>query len=126
MKHGEITEKIIGAFYEVYNELGPGFLESVYRNAMVIALQEQSLQCETEKSIQVHFRGQIIGDFRADLVVGDCVIVELKACKALDNMHIAQTLNYLRATRTEVGMLLNFGPKAEFKRLVLDATHSHK
>jgi len=120
MKHSDITEQIIAAFYEVYNELGSGFLESVYRNSMAIALREFDIQCEMEKPVQVGFRGQVVGDFRADLFVAESVIVELKACKAIEDAHVAQTLNYLRATGVEVGLLLNFGPKAELKRLILD------
>jgi GxxExxY protein len=118
MIHEDITDKILKAFYIVYNELGTGFLESVYRNAMYILLKEMELKCDAEIPIAVWFRGQKVGDFRADLLVEKAVIVELKACKAIDASHIAQTIHYLRATGIEVGLLLNFGPKPEFKRLV--------
>ena len=116
--HSEITDAIIGAFYEVYRELGQGFLESVYREAMVIALRERGLSAEREKTVKVTFRNQTIGVFRTDLVVGDSVIVELKCARALDNNHEAQLLNYLRATEFKVGLLLNFGTRPQFRRLV--------
>jgi GxxExxY protein len=119
-KHRELTQKIIGVFYNVYNELGHGFLESVYENAMTLALGEAGLDARQQAPVTVYFRGQIVGDFRADLVVDNAVIVELKAAKSLDSTHEAQLLNYLRATDLEVGLLMNFGPKSEFKRLAFD------
>ena len=119
-KHRELTQKIIGVFYNVYNELGHGFLESVYENAMTFALREAGLDSRQQTSVTVYFRGQIVGDFRADLLVDNAVIVELKAAKSLDCTHEAQLLNYLRATDLEVCLLMNFGPKSEFKRLAFD------
>jgi len=119
-KHGEITQKIIGVFYEVYNELGYGFLESVYEKSLQIALNATGLKALTQIEIPVSFRGQRVGDFTADMLVEDCVLLELKAARALDSSHEAQLLNYLRATEIEVGLLLNFGLKPEFKRLVFD------
>jgi GxxExxY protein len=119
-KHLELTQKIIGVFYNVYNELGHGFLESVYENAMTLALREAGLDARQQAPVTVYFRGQIVGDFRADLLVQNAVIVELKAAKALDSTHEAQLLNYLRATDLEVGLLMNFGPQSEFKRLAFD------
>jgi GxxExxY protein len=119
MIHGDITDKILAAYYDVYNELGAGFLESVYGNAVAVVFAAERIAFEKEKAIEVHFRGQLIGEFRADFLVEGKVIVELKACRAKDNSHIAQTLNYLKATGCEVGLILNFGPKPEFKRLVL-------
>jgi GxxExxY protein len=113
-----LTKEIIGAFYEVYNELGAGFLESVYANAMFIALRQRGLKVERERPISVRFRGNVVGDFRADLLVNDQVICELKAASVLDAAFVAQTLNYLRASDIEVGLVLNFGPKPDFKRLV--------
>ncbi len=107
-------------FYNVYNELGHGFLESVYENAMTLALREAGLDARQQTSVTVYFRGQIVGDFRADLLVDNAVIVELKAAKSLDSTHEAQLLNYLRATDLEVDLLMNFGPKSEFKRLAFD------
>ena len=120
MKHEETTEKIIGVFFAVYNELGQGFLESVYEESMAIALREAGLHVVQQAPITVHFRGQLVGDFRADLLVNDEIIVELKAARAIDNAHEAQLMNYLRATRIEVGLLMNFGSKADFKRFIFD------
>ncbi|MBX3243090.1 MAG: GxxExxY protein [Acidobacteria bacterium] len=114
--HSELTEKIIGTFYEVYNELGHGFLESVYENSLAIALREKGFDVQQQVAVPVWFHGQRVGDFYADIVVNDLIILELKAARAFDHAHIAQLLNYLRATEIEVGLLLNFGPKPEFKR----------
>jgi GxxExxY protein len=119
-KHGEITQKVIRVFYEVYNELGYGFLESVYEKSLRIALTAAGLKAVTQIEIPVSFRGQNVGDFSADMLVEDCVLLELKSAKALDSSHAAQLLNYLRATEIEVGLLLNFGLKPEFKRLIFD------
>jgi GxxExxY protein len=119
-KHDDLTQKIIGVFYDVYNELGCGFLESVYREAMRLALGQAGLKVQTEIPIPVRFRGELIGVFRADLVVNDVVLVELKACEALVREHESQTLHYLRATEIEVALLMNFGPMPRFKRLVMD------
>ncbi len=119
-KHGEITEKIIGVFYQVYNELGHGFLESVYEKSLQIALNSIGLKALRQIEIPVWFRGQQVGDFSADLLVESCVLIELKAARALHPAHTAQVLNYLRATDIEVGLLLNFGLKPEFKRLLFD------
>ena len=119
-KHGEITQKIIRVFYEVYNELGYGFLESVYEKSLQIALEAAGLTALTQIDIPVLFRGRRVGDFTADMLVEGCVLLELKAAKCLDSSHAAQLLNYLRATEIEVGLLLNFGLKPEFKRLIFD------
>ncbi len=119
-KYKEITEKIIKGFYEVYNELGSGFLESVYEHALSIVLIGYGLHVERQKEISVHFRGHVVGDFRADLIVDNKVIVELKAVRSLDPIHEAQLINYLKATDIEVGLLLNFGSKPQFKRLIYD------
>ena len=107
-------------FYEVYNELGNGFLESVYEEAMAIAHAHAGLHVERQKPLKVTFRGIVIGDFRADVIVERAVILELKAAPAIDPAHEAQLLNYLRATEIEVGLLMNFGPKANFRRLVFE------
>jgi GxxExxY protein len=123
-KAPEITEPIIGAFYEVYNELGHGFLESVYREAMAIALRAKGLEVEREKTVTVRFRNETVGVFRADLIVGSVVIVELKCARGLDASHEAQLLNYLKATGFEVGLLLNFGARPGFKRLVFETARS--
>jgi GxxExxY protein len=120
MKHAEITDRIIGVFYEVYNELGFGYLESVYENALVIALAAKGLAGRQQIPIPVSFRGHLIGNFTADILVDDLVLLELKVARAIDETHRAQLMNYLRATRIEVGLILNFGPKPEVKRMVLD------
>jgi GxxExxY protein len=116
-KHGEITEKVIGVFFDVYNELGFGFLESVYHRAMLIALAEAGLKVDTNVPLPVYFRGHLVGEFIADILVERAVILELKAADGLAAAHDSQLLNYLRATACEVGLLLNFGPKPKFKRL---------
>ena len=115
-----MTDKIIGVFYEVYNELGFGFLESVYENALVIAFKAKGLKVERQVPIPVWFRGQKVGDFIADLIIEGVVLLELKAVKSIDEAHLAQLLNYLRATEIEVGLLLNFGNRPEFKRLAFE------
>ncbi|CAN5557777.1 GxxExxY protein [soil metagenome] len=120
MLHHELTEKIIGVFYDVYNELGHGFLESAYETAMVIALRETGLVVEQQVEIPVWFRGQKIGTFFAALLVEGCVIVELKAVRSIDPSHEAQLLHYLRATQIELGLLLNFGVRPEIKRKIYD------
>ncbi len=115
--HTEVTEAIIGQFYRVYNELGYGFLEKVHENAMAIALTDAGLTVVQQTPIQVHFTGRVVGRYDADLLVNDSVIVELKTARTLSAEHEAQLLNYLKATRYEVGLLLNFGAtKAEIKR----------
>ena len=107
-------------FFQVYGELGYGFLESVYRSAMVIALADAGLVVESEVELQARFRGRPIGTFRADLLVEGAVLVELKAARVIDSAHIAQLLNYLRCTVLEIGLILNFGPTARVRRLVFE------
>jgi GxxExxY protein len=119
-KHKDITDKVIRVFYEVYNELGHGFLESVYERSLEIALTSLELKVCRQIQIPVWFRGKPVGDFTADMLIEECVLLELKAARALDSAHQAQLLNYLRATEIEVGLLLNFGLKPEFKRLIFD------
>jgi GxxExxY protein len=114
--HEELTEKIIGVFYSVYNELGFGFLESVNQRAMYIGLEDAGFAVQEKMPVPVWFRGHEIGEFEADLLVDGKVFLELKAGRALDASHEAQLLNYLRATSIEVGLLLNFGPKPQIKR----------
>jgi GxxExxY protein len=122
--YAEVTEKIIGVYYEVYNEIGRGFLETVYRNAMQIALTEAGLLVQREFPIPVWFRGQEIGQFRADLLIANCVLLELKAVSALDRSHEARILHYLRATEIEIGRLFNFGGlRPQFRRLVFEHTN---
>ena len=119
MLHKEITSEIIAAFYAVYNTLGYGFLEKVYENALILELRKKGLTVKKQVPIKVKYDGQIIGEYFADLFVEDKVIVELKAVEKIIAVHEAQLLNYLKATNIEVGLLLNFGPKAEFKRKIL-------
>ena len=119
-KHREITQRIIGVFYEVYNDLGYGFLESVYQKSLGVALASTGLKVCSPVEIPVWFRGHRVGDFEGDILVENCVLLELKAARCLDSSHYCQLLNYLRATQIEVGLLLNFGLKPEFKRLVFD------
>ena len=121
LKHFHVTEKILRAFYGVYRELGHGFLESVYQSAFVIAASDLGLKVEEQFSTPVLFRGQNVGDFRADVFVEGVVLVELKTVRTLDSAHLAQIMNYLKATNVELGMLLNFGPRPEFKRVVLES-----
>jgi GxxExxY protein len=117
MQYGEITEAIIGCAFEVINELGAGFLESVYERALVLALQQRGLVAVQQQPIKVLFRGQCVGDYYADLFVEGTVLVELKAVKCLAPEHKAQIINYLNATGVEVGLLINFGaPRLEYKR----------
>ena len=104
----------------MYNELGYGFLEYVYKKYMLIALKKVGRQSEAEWPIKVYFEGEMVGEFRADIVVENKVILELKSAKTIDDTHVAQTLNYLKATDINVGLLLNFGSKPEFKRLFFD------
>ena len=115
-KHTDTTELIIKAFYKVYNALGYGFLEKVYRNALAIELRKLGLEVIQEARIAVYYGGEVVGEYFADLLVAGAVIVELKAVKRLLEEHEAQLLNYLKATPYEVGLLLNFGPKPEIKR----------
>jgi GxxExxY protein len=117
-KHTEITDKIIKAFYNVYNELGFGFLERVYENAMFIELSSMGLVVEKQKKIKVFYDGSEVGEYFADLAINDCVIVELKAAESLCEEHECQLLNYLKATEIEVGLLMNFGKRPEFRRRV--------
>jgi GxxExxY protein len=117
--HSELTEQVIGAAYEVYNELGFGFLETVYEKSLVIALRDRGIDATAQKPIDVWFRGEVVGNYVADLVVGDSVLVELKSVRALIESHEVQLVNYLVATGTPVGLLINFGPdNVEVRRKV--------
>ena len=116
-----ITEKIIGCVHRVSNTLGSGFLEKVYENALAIELRESGLNVEQQHAIKVFYNNALVGDFAADLLIENCVIVELKAAKTLDDVHSAQCLNYLKATGLKVCLLVNFGrPRADIKRIVFD------
>ena len=116
--HKELSESILKVFYDVYNELGYGFLEKVYQNAMYLELKSQGFKVEPQKQIKVYYKNELVGDFFADLLINDLIILELKACDSLVKSHYVQTLNYLKATNIEIGLLLNFGEKPEIKRLI--------
>jgi len=117
--HKQITEGILGAAFEVYNELGYGFLERVYHRALQVELGRRGFGVELEKRLTVHYKNMIVGEYDADLIVEDCVVVEIKVSPQYDKRDEAQLLSELKATRFKVGLLLNFGrTKVEFKRLV--------
>jgi GxxExxY protein len=120
LKHSDLTGEIIGVFYEVYNELGHGFLESTYSEAMIVALEARGLAVCRQVPVPVWFRGRKVGQYFADLIVEEKILLELKAVRALDSAHEAQLLHYLRATDIEVGLLLNFGLRPQFRRLLFD------
>ncbi len=119
-KHKELTEKIIKIFYKVYNKLGYGFLEKVYENAMNIEFKKEGIPGVSQYAIYVYYDGEIIGEYFADILVDNKVIVEIKAARRLVEENEAQLLNYLKATDIEVGLLLNFGTKPEVKRKAFD------
>ena len=116
--NNELTEMIIKAFYNVYNELGFGFLENVYQNALFFELKNNRLKVEAQKAITVYYQNQIIGNYKADLLVNDTIILELKAVDFLLEEHELQLINYLKATDIEIGLLLNFGKKPEIRRKI--------
>lgn len=120
MKHEDITEKIIKAFYKVYNTLGYGFLEKVYERAMLIELRAMGLNAESQKRILVYYFGNVVGDYNSDLTIENLVICELKAAECIVDEHEFQLINYLKATTIEVGLLLNFGKKPEVRRKIFD------
>jgi GxxExxY protein len=119
LAHSDVTEQIIGAAFEVHRELGYGFLEKVYQRAMQAELNRRGIRAEIEHKIKVNYKGTIVGDYQADLLVADVVIVELKVAKNYNNEDEPQLLNELKATGIKVGLLINFGrTKVEFKRMV--------
>ncbi len=120
LKHAELTEKLIGIFFSIYNELGHGFLESVYEEAFSVSLAEAGIFFQRQMAVPVWFHERKIGDFRVDLLVEEKVILELKTGRDIDPAWEKQVLNYLRATKIEVGLLFNFGPRAQFKRYVFE------
>jgi len=125
--HSDITSLIIKAFYNVYNTLGYGFLEKVYENAMMIELRKLGLECKKQVPLTVYYEEIKVGDYFADIIVEDKVILELKSAEGLVPEHEAQLVNYLRATETEVGLLLNFGKNPKHKRRVLTEEYkNHK
>lgn len=116
--HQDLTDKIIHAFYTVYNTLGYGFLEKVYEKSMCIELKKLGLKVDEQKNIKVNYSGYEVGDYFADIIANDLIIIELKAAESLCEEHEAQLINYLRATNIEVGLLINFGKKPEFRRKI--------
>lgn len=124
MEHKELTEKIIGCAYRVYNKMGYGFLESVYEKCLMIELKKAGFQAESQKSITVEYEGESVGEFIADIVVEGSVILELKSVRRIIRAHEIQLVNYLVATRIEVGLILNFAEeKVEVKRKVRSLKH---
>jgi GxxExxY protein len=116
--HGDLTERIIGVYHEAHHEFGDGFLEALCQRVMVIALQDAGLTVRQDMKFEVKFRGHSIGTFVPDLVVNELVLVEIKSVPSLEPRHVAQAINYLRASTLEVALLLNFGPKREVERLI--------
>jgi GxxExxY protein len=116
--HRELTEQILSAFYQVYNSLGAGFLEKVYENALLLELEGRGLAVKQQTPIKVYYASKVVGEYFADLVVENKVLLELKAGDTIHQAHLSQLNNYLRARRIEVGLILNFGTKPEFKRRV--------
>ena len=120
LKHKALTDTVLCAFYTVYNSLGYGFLEKVYENALLYELTKRGIVVVPQFPLTVSYDGKIVGEYVADLVVGNSLIIEIKATRSLLPEHEAQLLNYLKATEIEVGLLLNFGPKPEFRRKAFD------
>lgn len=118
--HREVTDRILGSYFTVYNALQYGYSEVVYHRAMLVALRNAGLVCETEKAYSVIFQGVNVGDYRADLVVEDKVIIEIKSLPQIEKAHASQCFNYLKVARLHVGLILNFGPKPEFQRHFLE------
>ena len=119
-KHSELTGQILGAFFQVHKELGYGFSEKVYENALTIILNEIGLKVDQQVHLHVYYHGRIVGEYIADMIVNDIVMLELKAAEKIIDDHAAQLLNYLKATDIEVGLVLNFGSTAEFRRKIYD------
>jgi GxxExxY protein len=119
-KHSELSERIIKVFFDVHTELGYGFSEKVNQKAYGIALREDGMKVDEQVPIKVYFRGQLVGEFFADMVVNDLILLELKSAESIIEEHEAQLLNYLKSTEIEVGYVMNFGKSANFKRKVFD------
>lgn len=118
MLYQDLSDKIIKCFYEVYNILGYGFLEKVYESALFNELKISGLNCERQKKIDVYYKATLVGEYYADIIVEDKIILELKAAEAICEEHEFQLINYLKATNVEVGLLLNFGKKTEIRRKI--------
>ncbi|WP_107040421.1 GxxExxY protein [Brumimicrobium mesophilum] len=121
--HKDLTNKIIKPFYDVYNELGHGFLEKVYQNALFIELKNRGFYVEAQKQIKVYYKNHQVGEYYADLIIDEVVVLELKATEVIIKEFEFQLINYLKATEIEVGLLLNFGVQPEFKRKVFSNKH---
>ena len=119
-KYVELTEKIIEIYYRAYNKLGYGFLEKIYENAMMIEFKKENISAVSQSAIKVLYEGEIVGEYFADILISDKLILEIKAAKNIAEEHEAQLLNYLKATNIQVGLLLNYGPKPNFKRKAFD------
>lgn len=114
----DITKKIIKCFYKIYDELGSGFLESVYEKALMIELKDIGLKADNQKGLDVYYKNQLVGEFKSDIIAEDKIIIEIKSVTKLTSQHEAQLINYLKATGMKVGLLVNFGDKLEFKRRI--------
>lgn len=125
-KHSEVTKGIIGAFYHVYNILGYGFLEKVYEKALAYELRKRGCKVVTQAPIKVYYDTVLVGEYFADLLVNDVVIVELKAAETIAPEHEAQLINYLKATEIEVGLVLNFGPKPQISRKIYETARQNR
>jgi GxxExxY protein len=119
-KHSELTGKILGAFFQLHKELGFGFSEKVYESALEVLLPELGMIVERQRDICVYYHGKVVGEYKADMIVNGMVLLEIKSVEKLIDAHDAQLLNYLKATDLEVGLLLNFGRQAEFRRKIYD------
>jgi len=126
MLYKDKTQKIIEAFYTVYNTLGYGFLEKVYQNALLIELEKMGFNCKSEFPIKVYYDNFEVGKYRADIIVDNCIIIENKAAERLAKEHEYQLINYLKATDLEVGLLLNFGKNPEFRRKIFTNENKKK
>jgi len=118
LRHSELSKKIIAAAFAVHKELGYGFVEKVYKNALAIELQEMGVKCAVEVPLKVLYHGKLVGDYYADMIVDDKIIVEVKAVSDLEPMHEVQLVNYLKATGLHVGLLINFGQSVKVKRRI--------
>jgi GxxExxY protein len=118
LKHGELSKKVIAAAYAVHKELGYGFVEKVYKNALAVELQDSGIKCDLEVPLKVHYRKKVVGEYFADMIIEDKLIVEIKAVSDLAAVHEVQLVNYLKATGLQIGLLINFGQSVKVKRRI--------
>ncbi len=118
LKHSELSEKIIAAAYQVHNELGCGFLEKVYKNALAVELEETGIKCDVEVPLKVLYHKKVVGDYFTDMIIDNKIVVEVKAVSNLESIHEVQLVNYLKATGINIGLLINFGQSVEVKRRI--------